>query len=348
MISNAHTHSASSSRPNALQIFDETADEPLSTGRLHSGMTLTQFYRIWFLPIVLVSEVNARPGTIAVYETALTWWQKLTGDPPLAQIDEFTLSEFTVGLRQAKYRRGPFAPERQLSAMSVAKQQKSIKAVLMRIGPTIDPRRPGKKLVPEVPYLRVTHATLDGPKPVFSLELAKRIVASAGELSLPMFHSLTAQLFWQRLLGGLFYCGLRFGTVWDLRWEMLQSEDDGYWLVVPCQTKTGKAKRVAMHPLWLAALQPLQPTGRIFPQRPCKTHLDELHRRLQTIAGTVADRQLSFHAWRRTHADQMARLGATAAQRVAQHALDHSDVRTTTGHYCDIDNLFRRSLPPLW
>lgn len=332
-----------------IRLFDaETAATETPSG-LSPRMSLSEFFEEWFLPIVLKSEQNASEGTIRIYRTALDWWRKLTGDPPLAQIDEFTVGEFVAGLRTATFQRGPCSPKYPLAPHTIFKQQKQIKTILARVGPTIDPRRPGKKLVAEAPYIRVAAPQKGKPKASFTLEAARRIAAAAIEFDRPKYHSLATATFWKRLLGGLFYSGLRFGTVWRLRWEMLAQEDDGsWWLDVPEQTKTGKRKLIVVHSLWLAALQPIQPSGRIFPTRPGKSNLDDLHKRLQELAGIPLVKQMPFQAWRRTHSTQMALLGAKAAKLVAQHSLDHGDDRTTTDHYADIDNMFRPKLPVLW
>ena len=72
--------------------------------------------------------------------------------------------------------------------------------------------------------------------------------------------------------------------------------------------------------------------------------------RKQRRAGLSGAEIQSLHAWRRTHGNQMAFLGADDGLKIAQAALDHADERTTRKSYVNAAflNRLRVKLPELW
>lgn len=336
-------------------------DETLNSGELctenveiSAAMRLSQFFRQWFVPIVLAAERDCQATTVGLYEDSIGWWIKITGDPPLSQIDEFTLALYQQGLRTATFRRGLSGSARPLSRGSQVKHLRNIRAVLHRLGPTLDANRPAKELLPKTPHLRVPELK-SKLKPCFNWAQCQAMIAATEQMTVPRIPGISPRDWWRGRLACHLYTGLRSGTIRRLTWEVVQQDDSGqHWLEIPAElvTKTQKETRVIVHPTLLAAIQATRrtesPSEPLSVQPHCSRWVQELHERLQNLAGIPEAKWLSPHAWRRTHSDQLAQLGLAAVADLCRSALDHADARTTTGHYVDVLNKFRLKLPALW
>lgn len=329
-----------------LRLIIPGQEDPHS--RLSSGMRLTEFFSEWYLPIVLVGERAVSESTIGEYRTSLAWWAKLTGDPPIAHIDEYVVADFVTRIRTATFSRGLATRQHLLSKWTSAKHCANIRYVLARCGPTVDSARPGKALlsaVPRVPVRKPRHAA---PKPCFGLTQARRIVAARDKMVYPSHDWCTPAQWWLALLSLFFYTGLRSGTVLRLRWDWLSEREDGWWLDVPehAVPKTHKATAKPLSGHAMQALEPLRGHGDLLVPWPhCYEHLRRVHESLQTAAGVSPI--LSVQAWRRTHGNELARLGANYGSQLAQQSLDHSDSRTTENFYVDVRSQLLRKLPSL-
>lgn len=340
----------------SLRLYDASdlpPDSPddIATGGLSPQMTLSEFFQTWFLPIVLASE-GRDAATITSYRESIGWWHKLTSDPPLEQIDEYTVAAFKRGLREATYRRGKCGKLRQLGAFTISKHLRQVRTVLKRIGPTINPERPGKSLVAEVPHLRVEKPRKGAPKRPFTIGEAKRIIAATPLLPTPRYphgREIMPSRWWRAFCLVLFYTGLRVGTVLKLKRSMIEVGEDGKaWLQIPGSiTKTGKPVRKFLHPVAAKVIHSLGHGEQIFPWKYWRRHLANRHKRLQQLAGFPRERMLSPHAWRRTHATEMAKLGAMYGRKIAQHTLDHEDEETTSTFYVDIEAELIAQLPDI-
>ncbi len=331
------------SRP-ALRLFD-TSNLPgqtsgdLSTGGLSPQMTLTEFFEQWFLPIVLEGE-GRDAATIRSYRESMAWWQRITGDPPLLAIDEFTIASFKKGLREATFTRGKTGRKYPLSAFTISKHLRQVRTVLVRVGPTVNPERPGKRLIDEVPHLRVEKPYKGGPKRCFSPSQARRVVAATQQLPAARTvdkRSFRTRAWWRAFLLTLFYTGLRTGTVLTLRRSMLESRDGHTWIKAPADNKTGKPIDKFLHPVAERAIAALGHGDLIFAWPYSPRYLLRQHDRLQKLAGFTCEQWLSPHAWRRTHGTEMAKLGAMYGRKIAQRTLDHEDEATTSTFYVDIE-----------
>lgn len=338
----------------------EEIDEPTTTSaastNVSSRCTLRQFFERWFQPIVLKADRDCTDATVGLYEDALGYWERITGDPPISQIDEYTVALFQNGLRIATYRRGLAGQEYPLGAQSQHKHLRNIRAVLHRTGPTIDPNRKGKGLIAEAPHIRLPAVPVKR-KPCFSLKQAMALLSNAHLMTQPAQQKtgITPLNWWRGRLGLHFYTGLRSGTIRRLTWAVIEEDDEGnYWFNLPSHlvTKTQKETRIIVHPLLyghlFACRRTSSPAEPLSPQPHCDRWIQSLHDRLQNLAGVPEAKWLSPHAWRRMHGDQLAQIGLRDVQELCRSALDHADVSTTTSHYVDVLNKFRLKLPPLW
>jgi integrase len=319
-------------------------------GKLSAGMRLSEFFAAWFLVIVLEGE-GSHAGTVTSYRESIAWWVRLTGDPPIDEIDEYTVSKFKTALREATYRRGKSGPERSLGKYTINKHFKQIRAVLRRAGPTLDPAKPGKRLVDEVPHIGVVAPKRPTPKRPFAIEDCCRIVIATNRMPSTRYRGLwqvTPRDWWHAFVVVLFYTGLRSGTVLKLAYSMLDAREDGHWLVIPGSIvdKTEKPLEKFLHPAAVHAVDRIRTSaGLMFPWPHWRRHIKDRHDYLQQLAGIEEAKWLSPHAWRRTHSNEMNKLGAEFGRKVAQRTLDHEDERTTSGFYTDIEALLISRLP---
>lgn len=337
----------------AIRLF--TAEEFSQTNREGPGhapltpdLTLKQFFELWMLPVLLEAQNDASPATKLLYREALGWWQTITGDPPLSQTDEWTWSQFVSGLREARYKRGLLAQIRALSATTQAKHQKSIRAIIARAEK--------KHLV--APFDLVIRKVQTDVKASFTIGQAMKIAGwlrlgptkTQNQPNLGASHS-----WWLAFIAAGFYTGLRSGELLALTWSMLQTRDDGPWLVVPAEAveKTGKPNLKALHVCLAEALEAIGPRlahEPIFPWFRDYRQLVLMHEKLQVMAGLSPEQILSPHAWRRTFATQLALTGLARSQELAQAGLSHSSPETTKGHYLQavVEATAIRMLPRLW
>ncbi len=318
-------------------------------GALSPQITLSQLFWRWFKPICLEGE-NDADSTIKEYVTSIGYWIDLTGDPPLLQIDEFTVAGFKKALHQVLWKRGPLGTPRPLAEHTIAKHLKQIRAVLRRAGPTTHPDRPGKLLVAQVPHIRVSKPRCLPKKP-FPLEVARRITLASQKLpATDKMIAGDARRWWIALLQVLYFTGVRIGTALKLEWPMVSTRADGHWLVIPGAIidKTGKPLEKYLHDDAFAAIEQLRTeASRVLLWPHCRRYLSTIHDDLQALAGIPDADRLSPQAWRRTHGTEMARVGAKFGIRIAQAALDHEDERTTRASYVDIEPELIRQLPAL-
>lgn len=336
------------------------AESGRAEGECSPDMTLVEFFDEWFLPVILVAQRSVSDSTISLYRNALAYWIALTGDPPLAEIDDRLCAAFVGQLRQeATFRRGTLGTERTLSSSSIAKHLRNLRSILYRTGPRYDPHRPTKEILPRLPFLPGVRAEFT-QKPSLTLEVARKVAAASLELDKPEpAPPLTSRQWWKVRLALLYYTGLRSGTVVDVCWKHYERigggvGGDSAWLNVPAGLvrKTSKPIRLALHPEAVELIEqlpgPRVPTERILPLACCYRYFIGLHEQAQQRAGLPAEQWQSPHVWRRTHGQQMADLGAERAIEVARIALDHSDGRTTEAHYVSVVNQLRVRLPRLF
>jgi integrase len=335
--------------PDAVGTIDQL--EPVVPVTSHS--TLAEFFEGWFLPVVL-SRQEAAAGTIRNYREAITWWTHLTGDPPIGRIDDLLVASFVEGLRVAGFRRGPNAELRRLSHNSIAKTLRTLRAVLSRLGPRIQPTKATARLLPETPIVPPFKAVFKR-KGTFSLAQARAVAGACDLMQHP--RTLPEQFpipnWWKARLALLYFTGLRRGTAFELRWRHVERDGDRWWLNVPGSLvpKTGKSTRIAAHPQLVAILRRMhwrRGEHHLLTPAVHVDHFATLHHELQRKAGLPVAECYSSSVWRRLHGQQIGELGLAIGESLAQVSLDHSDLRTTSTHYVELVNELRLKLPPLW
>jgi integrase len=318
---------------------------------LSDGSTLSEFFADWYLPVVLKTK-NSVAGE-QCYRRVLNWWQLLTCDPPLREIDDRLVAAFLQALATAEYRRGPGKELRRLSRVTIATFSVRLRTLLTHAGSGTG-HGPAARLIehrPAVPTVGFGYR----PKPCWTLEEMRAISAAVNEMKgPPAIDRFTVASWWRAWLALAYYTGLRFSTIFALHWRNLIDVGEQLYLDISAEqvTKTGKAIRLAVHPQLADVLRSIRygTNGNhlIVPPACHRRTFNTLHRRLQTLAGLKGAAVLPPHAWRRTHGQRLSELGLGNAEQLAQLALDHGDVRTTKSHYIAAVDHFRLRLPLLW
>lgn len=193
-------------------------------------VTLSQFYREWFLPRVRVPRGSA-PDTLSADRTALRHWVRITGDPPLAAIDD----ELCAAFVSAMY-------DRVASPATVRKTCIHLQAILYRAGPRTPRYRTAAGLLEAVPYLERPAVTAGDPRPGYTpAELSQLLAATAGVKVTSSCPAADQPAWWRSLLRFVHHTGLRVGTVMRARWSWLDA--DGWLHVPPAGYKQHKAGR---------------------------------------------------------------------------------------------------------
>lgn len=331
---------------NGLRLFSaDTAAQSYDDGAtLSRGMTLRQFFDAWYLPIVMEAERENDGDTVESYTESVNWWERLTGSPTLDRIEregDVLVARFQTGLRGATWRRSPLSAEKPLAKATIEKHKRQVRAVLYRTGPQTDPARTAKRLIDEVPYIRVQKPKCR-PKGSWNVEQVTRLYETAAEVTTPARWGKSAPLRWRAFILCAFYTGIRVGALLQLQRSMLTVTGDGFRLSVPEEIdKVEKYLDVYLRREAGEALLAIPDDGPYFFDRIDVDTLDKRHRRLQKVAGL---QQIEgFHHWRRTFAKFYGLAGAEAAIAAVKRALNHSDERTTTESYLNIDpDLIRR------
>ena len=341
--------------PHVLRLFAEPSDESSPSGSdLSPFVSLAAFFARWYLPIVMRAEKGSDPATERSYRESVAWWSRLTGDPPLSSIDQFTVAAFLGGLRTATFRRSPLATrgkEYPLSRQTQAKHAGQVRAVLKRTGPAYDAESATADLLDRLPKIAARRPKSTA-RPAFSLEAARAIVGARWLIYGPRLPGILSGDWWLAYLSLKFFAGLRDGTVLQLTHRMVVQRGEDDWLDIPGKiVKTEQPLKRLLHPAAAAAIRAVRGSrgvdDTIVPWPHDRRHLRARHERLQLLAGIVSEQWLSPHAWRRTHAQEMTALGSQAALRLAQWSLDHDDERTTRDSYHDPEQEFLRRLPLL-
>lgn len=318
-----------------------TQDTPLS-----AQSRLTDVYHQWFEPVALQ---DAEPGTENIYLDMLKYWVSIVNDPPIQEIDDVLIARFRKGLTTATWKRGPAGLDRLLSKSTQAKHMRSLRTMLLRCGPSLGPHKPTKQLITDIPYVHISKVTHKPKPPVELLDVKAIFAASRHIVQARRPEPYLTRDQWQAFFGLLFYTGFRVGTVLKLRKSFLVREDGFHWLDVPdhAVTKTSKAFKKVVHDRLLDLIGKLPAKGNdlLIPWPVGRRCLITAHEKLQKKVGI--SKPASFHAWRRSHACEVARLGSHLAMELARAALDHHSSKITEQHYCNLEPELVRKLPDL-
>lgn len=298
-----------------LVTFDEGEDPELSQ---HS--TLTEFFRLWFLPEVCHRR-NHDAKYIALFRDALTWWVKLTGDPPLVMIDRPMLNEFAQSLAATS-----------LSSGTVRKHLQSLNRIF---GPTAGGSfEHHAGLLKESPRAPVPAKESHEVRHSFTSEEVGRLLQAAEHMQTPnlIVPCPKPAQWWASLVIVAYLQGFRIGTVLQLEFSHVAG---GWWNIPPkCVKGHKKALIRQVHPQAQRVLESIEEPSRttIWPWYGSQSSRRFFFRqveRLVRLAGLPDSYAFRTHALRRGHATAL----AAVDPEIARISLGHSLFQTTANHY---------------
>jgi integrase len=351
-------------------------DDSIGERRLPPGSdprlawTLPEFFEQWMVPGILRGK-KAADGTLDLYGDSLRYWTGIVGEPTLYELSSPHLGDaiginFADELPEWGYtRRGKKVHERcpigrtaehpsytPLAPSTAAGHASRVATILKCAGPRFHPRERTAEILPRLPLIPMLNADFE-TKPPFTVEQARATFAAASQMTKPdLPPGWSPELWWRARIATFYYTGLRSGTVLALAREHLVDVDGQVVLKVPgALTKTGKPVEMPLHLQLVQIFAALPRTSDLLLPEACNyRHFLTLHEQLQALAGLPPAERKSPHAWRRTHAVEMERLGTTDGREASRLALDHSHGRTTGMSYVGqaIVNELRMRLPPLF
>lgn len=352
-------------------------------GDLTPDSTLGEIYDVHFRPKILVEKKRADEKTLELYDTAMGYWRRLTGDPPIGRITERVWhDDFVAQLQRATYKRGLAGSDRPLALNSQIKQQRHVWPVLSFCGPGFVGRLRRLGLLDDLPFITVPEPPEGAVPPAFTVEQCRAIYQAVDVMTAygagrcaTRYNSRRgdggpgADHRWRAAIAVAYWTGFRVGALHALRWPHVTKVGRRHYLDVPEGApglKRGEAEFRYCHPhalmllervrdlppqahvlATLAARDVPRPDELVFPWLTAhsESHILDRLEYLQVAAGIVEP--LTWHAFRRCHGDQRTDLGFDAALDLGREALRHKSAQTTRKHYVEIEPKYINALKPL-
>jgi integrase len=282
-------------------------------------MTLPEFFRNYVWP-VLKSPAGRKEGTRAEYESSLTLWEALAGNPSLAKINQATCSTFMTALAQRPGKQGGT-----ISVNTIRKHATALQCLLDLAGPSDREHRLAVGVIDRIPYLLRPAARRRRPE-IYTPEQLTLLLDACRSATRPIIEGIEPADWWQALITFLLNTALRIGAALQIQWTMI----DGNLLVMPDEIcKGNRGGEVHLNRWALASLAALPHTSpRVFAWPHCRTHFHRLRREIWQAAGIPESTGLKLHNFKKTTLTHLARNNFAAAQLVGGHA-----AATTTLNY---------------
>lgn len=315
-------------------------DEGLPRG---AQLSLAQFYEQYFAPLRLGGR---RAPTIKQYAESVRLWAAITGDPPLAAIDDFVAEKFLEGLRSR-----PGLVAELLADHTIKKHVTHVQAVLNLAGPRSRSCKKGQGFLDDVVQIEPPRCELDEVTGDFTLPEIGLWLEACGRAKEPRLDGVTPAEWWRALVLFGYNTGLRIKTLLALRYQWLYTHERGAWLclaVPSADLKQGRKQHVYLNQWARAAMESISPpltpnpsplrTGArgaiparelIFPWRLTEAPLHDWRRKILAASELPAHRHLGFHGLRKALGTE----GGLINPRGASMALGHRTKDITRDHY---------------
>lgn len=274
--------------------------------------------------------------TVAEYRSTLNLWAKITGDPPLSEIDDRLISRFSAELlRRPGKRAGAM-----LSRNTVRKHLRHLKAMLRQLGPRATR---GIGLLSEIPVIEAPRPA-QRPVTTFSRAQLRSLVEGASFFQTPLTHPIPSGVWWRALIVVLYNTAWRIGTALSVRWEWV----DGDWINVPPEAMKRRemGRRFYLNSAARRALGTIrQDSGPIFPWAGAMLSLQRWRRRIAARVGLPTNELYGFHCLRRTTLSAIAAINPIVARIVAGHAIHDVLADHYTSDQVIVDTLERLPQP---
>ena len=295
--------------------------------------TLSEFHESHFLPLWIQGQ-QLDVKTEASYRQSISWWSRLTRDPPLDQITDHTVASFIASLCKQ--------PGRSSTMMmsSVAKHCRNVDTVLQMAGPRSRGNRRGQGIIGEPPFFDAPRVDQEPPSGDWTIEEVRAMYSAADTMNDPKIDGVDPADWWRTLICFAYYTGLRVTALMSVEYSMIDNE----WINVPARlSKRRKGKRQYLHPEAIEHIDGIRSDRAIILAWPqwatTKRTVYRRFRELQSIAGIRESRRWAFQSFRKTHLTTLAGLSLEHEHGldVAQQSAGHSNRAITTGHYISGD-----------
>jgi integrase len=236
----------------------------------------------------------------------LTAWERLTANPPVAEITAATIEQF----KKATLEKDDVAPRTYNSRWT------NIRAILRRLAEPHDNNPHGLGIIERVPYVRPCRAPWKLPRRISQDDL-ERFYLGAKLMRNPRRLGYQPALYWRTLVVVALTTGLRKADLFAIRPEDVDLE--GLTLRFQAQ-KTGKADEFPLHPVAAAHIaRIIGPRPRLFPGGGYPAGSFGPQFRQVQDAGKVSE-QFTLHDLRRTGASEIERVRPGLGKVFLQHA----------------------------
>lgn len=319
----------------SLRVFvPPAASQPDEPPGLSADCTLRQLFEQAFVPLWILPrglDMETRRG----YEQALAYWERLTGNPTLRQLDDNDLlaAEFSAALQQVR-RRG-----QAISLRTAQKHATCLNKLLAFAGPRAPDKRGAKnrELIERPPRID-TPAPDENPDVGgdLTVEEVHALYLAAEQMLAPVVPGVPPADWWRALLVVLWQTGLRIGAAMRLAYADLG--DDGYLLVRASGSKRRRGKRQYLPRESREAIERVRTERRLIFEFPPSyaSNRRQLHALLEKLfrrAGIAKRRGVAFHGFRKGHATSLAGVEDASWIANAQASLGHGSAATTLRHY---------------
>ena len=299
--------------------------QPTSLSGLSPSMTLSEFY--WaFVRTNCLKAHGAKKTNLAEYDTSIKYWAELTGDPPLSSIDDGFTGGFLCALRELPGKK----KGSKMAKTTIHKHCRHLQYMFDRAGPRSRDNRLGQGLIAITPYLDRPKIGRQTVTKNFSLVEIAALLDACADLVWPSLGWVPAPAWWRSLILVGYNTGLRIGTLVELRFSWLRTDELGTWVEVPgWALKTDDARRFYINPWALSALGTVRPPAgssedRVYAWQHGNSWLHGVRRRLFKRAGLPAARAEGngFHGLRKAFVTELSKINAVAAKMAAGHSPD--------------------------
>lgn len=309
----------------ALRLFspDDAAGRPPLTARLR----ISEFAAAYYFPVHLLAR-DARPRQLEEVAQSVKYWALFTGDPPIAEIDQWHARDFVVRLKELPGKRQPT-----LRNNTVRKHCAAIQAILDLCGPPGPRRREALGLVPQerVPFIQRPRHQKKPAEDFFTLEEIELLMAGADAARLPQLAGCTPGDYYRRLYLWTLNTGLRIGSTMGAQAAHFRGDH----LLLPGHdvVKGEHDLRVELndHARQIAEAMLALGHARLFPWPTAwpvsRKGLYDQHELIRQCLPPA--RRFGFHAIRKHQNNELARINPLACQK----ALGHATAKVTIDSY---------------
>lgn len=313
------------------------------------GMTLSELYRLGYAPIVERGH-QRHPDTCSQNAYAVRLWASVTGDPPLARINQLLCAQFAPAVARLP---------KVASQTTVYKHCAAVQKVLDFAGPA-SRRQPYAlgilERVPTIPHPPKEEMRLAEP---YTLEESALLLANVHLFKKPRTLDIAPRMYWRALFLWLYATGCRIQESIKLEWAHVESHAHGdVARIVSRNRKRGRKGHIIElneHALAaLATLRGLDPE-RVFPwprRWASKSSLLGEFLRVRKLILPPHRVPIAFHGFRRLHNVELARINPQACAKSlghgaavnAQHYIGRELVREAVGQLPSLDFTDERQL----